>query len=95
VRDTDFAKALGRNVARRRKRAGLSQGQLGELASLHPTAIGLIERGERTARIDTLIKIAGALEIPPGDLFEGLNWTPGTRTDGRFHVDPPDDSESS
>jgi len=93
VRDTDVSRTLGRNVARCRLRAGLSQGELGERASLHPTAIGLIERGERTARIDTLLKIAGALEIPPGDLFEGLSWTPGTRTSGQFQVRPPEDPE--
>ncbi|HEY6144855.1 MAG TPA: helix-turn-helix transcriptional regulator, partial [Solirubrobacterales bacterium] len=84
----DLSVAFGRNVARCRKRAGLSQGELGARASLHPTAIGLIERGERTARIDTLVKIAGALEVPPGDLFEGLGWKPGTRTSGEFYVEP-------
>jgi transcriptional regulator with XRE-family HTH domain len=78
--------AFGRNVSQQRMRAGLSQGELGERASLHPTAIGLIERGERTARIDTLVKIAGGLEVPPGDLLEGITWTQGSMTHGHFNL---------
>jgi transcriptional regulator with XRE-family HTH domain len=93
VSGPDISRVIGRNVARCRERAGLSQGELGALASLHPTAIGLIERGERNARADTLMKIAGALEVPPGDLFDGVNWSPGTRTSGKFRIDPPDDAE--
>jgi len=85
-RDTmdDFAKRFGENLARRRKRVGLSQEQLSVRASLHRTAVGQLERGERVARMDTFIKLVGALGIPAEDLLEGLKWSPGEMTAGKF-----------
>jgi hypothetical protein len=48
-------------------------------------------------RIDTLIKIASALTIPPGELLEGIDWTPGdtTTTNGRFAFAPTGDPQSN
>jgi len=37
-------------------------------------------------RIDTLVKLATALEIPPGGLIEGIAWTPGTTEAGAFTI---------
>lgn len=84
----DVAAHFGRNLVRHRKRASLSQEELGVRASLHRTEIGYLERGERLARIDTLVKLAGALSIPPGDLLDGLSWTPAVSTSGRFGSAP-------
>jgi DNA-binding XRE family transcriptional regulator len=80
----DIATHFGRNLARCRKRAKLSQEELAVRASLHRTAVGQLERGERVARVDTLIKLAGSLGIPPGDLLAGMGWTPGGTTIGQF-----------
>jgi DNA-binding XRE family transcriptional regulator len=82
----NIALGFGRNLARCRKRARLSQEELGVRASLHRTAVGQLERGERVARVDTLVKLAGALAIPPGELLEGLHWTPGGTVVGEFRV---------
>jgi transcriptional regulator with XRE-family HTH domain len=82
----DIAAGFGRNLVRCRKRAGLSQEELGFLAALHRTEIGMLERGIRLARIDTLVKLAGALGVPPGDLLDGLDWSPGDPRAGRFTV---------
>lgn len=79
-----FAKQFGENLALHRKRVGLSQEQLSVLASLHRTAVGQLERGERVARVDTLVKLVGALGVRPEDLLEGLKWSPGEMTAGRF-----------
>jgi transcriptional regulator with XRE-family HTH domain len=65
------------NLRACRKQAGLSQEALGFRASLHRTEIGLLERGARVPRIDTLIKIASALDVPPGDFMAGIGWEPG------------------
>jgi transcriptional regulator with XRE-family HTH domain len=80
----DVATKFGRNLAQCRKRAKLSQEELAVRASLHRTAVGQLERGERVARVDTLIKLAGSLGIPPGELLDGMGWTPGGTTIGRF-----------
>jgi transcriptional regulator with XRE-family HTH domain len=78
------AERFGENVMIYRKRADLSQEELGFRASLHRTEISQLERGTRLARIDTLIKLAGALSVPPGDLLKGTAWTPGGVRSGRF-----------
>ena len=80
------AERFGKNLARCRRRVGISQEEASFRASLHRTEIGMLERGERLPRIDTLVKIAGAVEASPADLLEGLRWTPGTSTDGAFGV---------
>jgi transcriptional regulator with XRE-family HTH domain len=86
----DVATRFGQNLARCRKRADLSQEQLGVLASLHRTEVSLLERGTRVPRVDTLVKLAGALSIPPGELLDGIDWTPGTSTMGSFAIAPGD-----
>jgi len=80
----DFASRFGENLARCRKEAGLSQEQLGLRASLHRTEIGLLERGERVPRIDTLVKISGALQIPTSHLVDGIRWKPTESSGGEF-----------
>ncbi|MGC1853185.1 MAG: helix-turn-helix transcriptional regulator [Solirubrobacterales bacterium] len=82
----DVAKRFGENLRRCRRRAGLSQEELGMRSSLHRTEIGLLERGARVPRIDTLIKISSALVIPPSELIEGIEWTPGNTTSGAFSI---------
>ena len=80
----DIAERFGANLNRARKRSGLSQEALAARASLHRTHIGLLERGERLARIDTAVKLAGALDIALGDLLAGITWQPGKTLPGRF-----------
>jgi transcriptional regulator with XRE-family HTH domain len=65
------------NLRRQRRRAGLSQEAVGFRAELHRTQIGLLERGARMPRIDTLVKLAGALGCDPDDLIAGIEWQPG------------------
>lgn len=79
-----IAKRFGENLHRCRNAAGLSQEEAAVRASLHRTEIGLLERGERLPRIDTAIKLAGALGVAPGDLLHGIAWEPGTVTRGQF-----------
>lgn len=84
-----IADQFGANLQRARKRRGVSQEDLAVRASLHRTEIGLLERGERLPRIDTAIKLAGALDIPPDDLLAGIVWEPGETRRGRFGSPEP------
>jgi transcriptional regulator with XRE-family HTH domain len=79
-----LADQFGRNLARCRKRAKMAQEELAVRASLHRTAVGQLERGERVARVDTLIKLAYSLGIPPEELLDGLGWDPGSTVVGKF-----------
>jgi transcriptional regulator with XRE-family HTH domain len=78
------AERFGSNLRRVRKREDLSQEQLGKRASLHRTEIGLLEKGERVCRIDTLIQLAGAMAVPPGELLDGIEWLPAPEPSGTF-----------
>ena len=86
------AAQFGKNLARCRKAADLSQEETAVRASLHRTAVGQIERGERVARVDTLIKLAGSLEIEPDELLTGLSWQPGGTRPGSFEL--PDSGDT-
>jgi XRE family transcriptional regulator, regulator of sulfur utilization len=80
----NVAEQFGDNLRRQRKLADLSQDDLAFRASLHRTEVSQLERGLRRARIDTVAKLAGAIEIDPGRLFEGIVWEPGDLRRGRF-----------
>jgi transcriptional regulator with XRE-family HTH domain len=65
-------RAFGRNVRRLRLDRDLTQEALANLAGLHPTRISFVETGSREVRLDTIIRIAYALDVEPGDLFAGV-----------------------
>ena len=68
---------FGRNLARCREGADVSQEELGFRASIHRTEVSLLERGERMPRVDTALRIAGSLGISMDELVAGLEWQPG------------------
>lgn len=78
------AERFGANLVSYRQRAGISQEELSFRASLHRTEVGLLERGARVPRIDTLAKLAGALDTAPADLLEGIVWEAGEIRQGCF-----------
>lgn len=87
----EVARHFGANLRRARKRADLSQEEVGFLSSLHRTEVGLLERGARVPRIDTLVKLAGALGVRIDcALLDGMTWTPGEREvpAGAFSLSP-------
>jgi transcriptional regulator with XRE-family HTH domain len=85
--DEAAAKRLGRNLFMARRRAGFSQEELGALASLHRTEIGFIEGGRRLPRVDTLLKLASALDVKAEELLDGIEWiAPAPTRPGTFAV---------
>lgn len=85
----DLADHFGANLARIRKSADLSQDQLSAVAGLHRTEVGMLERGIRLPRLDTIAKLAGALEVDPGELFAGITWRPAPYAVGAFELSDP------
>ena len=57
-----FFAAIAEKVAERRLASGLSQRELAELVGTTQSAIARLERGGRPPRIDTLLRIADALD---------------------------------
>jgi transcriptional regulator with XRE-family HTH domain len=68
------ARRFGRSVAQRRRQLGLTREGTAERAGLHPTEVALVERGRRIPRLDTLVKLAGAVEATPCELLAGMSW---------------------
>ncbi|HEX3239658.1 MAG TPA: helix-turn-helix transcriptional regulator [Solirubrobacterales bacterium] len=87
TRANEVAERFGKNLVRCRRRARISQEELGFRADLHRTEIGMLERGIRLARIDTLIKLMGALEVSADELLAGMGWQPINMVRGSFDVD--------
>jgi transcriptional regulator with XRE-family HTH domain len=65
------AEKFSENLLIQRRRARLSQEALGFAADPHRTEIGQLERGDRVPRIDTLLRLAGALNVAPVVLLAG------------------------
>ncbi|HZE06904.1 MAG TPA: helix-turn-helix transcriptional regulator [Solirubrobacteraceae bacterium] len=80
----NVAERFSRNLLRARESAGLSQEEIAFRAALHRTEIGLLERGVRVPRIDTLAKLAGSLGLEPAVLLDGIAWDPGEFHPGGF-----------
>lgn len=73
-----LAEHFGRRLWHRRRLAGLSQEELALLIDLHRTEVSQLERGLRVPRLDTVLKLAGGVEVSPCDLVAGLRWQPGS-----------------
>lgn len=70
---SNIAKALGQRIRNYRTNKGLSQEKLAELAGCHTTYVGQLERGEKNATVESVERIAAALDIPLSTLFEKLS----------------------
>ena len=57
------------NLKRLRLERGLSQELLAEMANLHRTYVGSVERGERNVSIDNMESFANALSVSLRDML--------------------------
>jgi transcriptional regulator with XRE-family HTH domain len=68
----DFKARFGDRIREERERLGLSQERLAFTAGLHRTHISLIERGQRSVRIETIERLAVALRVQPSSLMPSI-----------------------
>ncbi len=62
-------KAFGIVISRLRVQKGLTQERMSGLAGIARSHLVALENGEKTVRLDTLWRIADALEITPSELI--------------------------
>jgi transcriptional regulator with XRE-family HTH domain len=77
------AARFAKNLRACRTRADVTQEDLSRRASVHRNQVGLLEGGTRLPRIDTVIKLACALSVPPEELLKGIDWKPDYTQRGR------------
>lgn len=63
---------IGKTICRLRKERHLTQEVFSGLAALDRSHYSKIERGERTPTLETIFKMAQALEIKPSDLIREI-----------------------
>ena len=66
----DVRRRVGLNLKRFREEQGFSQESFADHCGLHRTYISGIERGVRNPTVVILDKIAKALKVSPGQLFD-------------------------
>ena len=67
---------LARNLRALRERRHLSQEALADLAGLHRTYVGSVERAERNVSIDNIQRLAEALGVTPANLLQERDFEP-------------------
>jgi len=65
-------KIIGENIRAQRRALKLTQERLAEKADLHPVYLGQVERGEESASVRALARIARALKVSLKELVEGV-----------------------
>ena len=70
---SEIAKSIGQRIRNYRTKLGWSQERLAELSGCHSTYIGQLERGEKNATLESIEKIAAALNVSLSTLFEKLD----------------------
>ncbi|GAA2053010.1 helix-turn-helix domain-containing protein [Williamsia deligens] len=70
---TSAVAVFGARVRARRHELNLSQEQAAERIGLHWTHLGQVERGQRSSRIENVLKIAAGLQTTPGALLDGID----------------------
>ncbi|BDH56588.1 helix-turn-helix domain-containing protein [Tsukamurella sp. PLM1] len=67
---------FGRRLRARREELGLSQEAAAAKAGVHWSYYARAERGQRSSRIDSILKLAHGLDTTPGALMDGLPLAP-------------------
>lgn len=67
---TPTRKQFAKRLKALRKRANLSQEELGFKSGLHRTYIGSIERAEQNISVDNIHKLAKALKVSVDEFFK-------------------------
>ena len=68
-------KIIGNNIRELRKGCGLSQEAFAEKINLHPSFVGLLERGVKNPSLETLLKISTSFDVPLSEFFDfDISW---------------------
>ena len=72
MRNAYARRLFGANLLRLRQERGLTQEKLAELADLHTTYVSMLEHGVKSPTLDTMMRLAKALNVKTNDLLREL-----------------------
>lgn len=64
--------AIGTRIKAAREKAGMTQEDLAAVLEMSPTHISVIERGVKSPKLETFIKIANALKVSSDTLLQDV-----------------------
>jgi transcriptional regulator with XRE-family HTH domain len=68
----DIEKSVGRRIRQTRKRKGITQDQLAEMAGLDRVHLYRLETGRQSMTLRTLKLVADALDVPVRELVKNI-----------------------
>ncbi|MEM1071478.1 MAG: helix-turn-helix transcriptional regulator [Planctomycetota bacterium] len=80
VRRGEFIQNFGERVRAKRTGCGWTQEDLAHASGLHRTMIGHVEQGTRNATLETIEKLARALQVQPAELMPPIAFQRRGRT---------------
>lgn len=69
---SDAAAHIGALIAEQRKRQGMTQDQVAVLSGIDSSNVRAYETGRSMPNIQSLVRVADALGVHPGELLDGL-----------------------
>lgn len=82
-----FAEVFAARMRMARAKAGISQEEWAMRAEVHRTQISLIETEKRIPRVDTFVRLTGAVETTPDEVLGPIRWVPGVHTLGVYDLE--------
>lgn len=76
------SRAVGEAIRKQRKEKGLSQEVLSGLSGMGRSHLAMIETGRKRANLETVWRIAYALEMRPSELVEQIEKEAGSGAPG-------------
>ncbi|QWT24686.1 helix-turn-helix domain-containing protein [Subtercola sp. PAMC28395] len=69
---SEASRVVGERIRATRLKLGLSQEDIADLAEMHVTNVGKIERGQANPTLSTLVSLAGALNVDAAEWIANL-----------------------
>jgi transcriptional regulator with XRE-family HTH domain len=83
----ELAKQIGLNIRKIRLKRDLSQETVALSAEIHPAYFGRLERGEKCPTIDTLYKVAKALDVSLYEVIDCQEAPKVTKSNALFRIE--------
>ena len=66
---------------------GISVAQMAQRSKIDESDLEAILRGERDLKIQTVFRLAAALDVTPATLLRGIEWIPDASGGGHFKIE--------